>query len=57
MNGSNTYVIRADFESSCGTWWAIGGGGTLAEAIAFAAGSLPAGCAWQLVGWRPVYGD
>jgi hypothetical protein len=36
---------------------AIGGGETLAAAIAFAQGSCPTGATWQPTGWTALYGD
>jgi len=38
-------------------WTAIGGGATVGDALAFAVASSPAGTAWRIVGWSPVYGD
>jgi hypothetical protein len=52
-------VIRADFSTPDGrrTWWAIGGGDSIHEAVAWARDSLPQGEDWRLNGWRPLYGD
>ena len=38
-------------------WNTIGGGDTVAAAIAFARDSCPLDSAWRLVGWDDVYGD
>jgi hypothetical protein len=38
-------------------WTAIGGGDTVAEAIAFAQASAPEGPAWEPLGWTGLYGD
>jgi hypothetical protein len=52
-------VIRADYSTPDGrrSWWAIGGGDTLHEALVWARDSLPPGDDWYLVGWNPLYGD
>jgi hypothetical protein len=56
--GAGQYVLRVDFVGPGGRRWsALGGGATLAEAIGFARDSSPSGVAWELVGWRDVYGD
>jgi hypothetical protein len=39
------------------TWQAIGGGDTLADAVAFAQDSCPTDATWQPVGWSDLYGD
>ncbi len=36
-------------------WTALGGGNTIAEAIAFARDSAPEGRAWEPVSWTEVY--
>ena len=36
-------------------WAALGGGDTIAEAIAFARDSAPEGRAWEPVSWTEVY--
>lgn len=51
-------VLRVDFCSADGhRWSAIGGGPTVAAAIAFARESCPEGSAWSLDGWSALYGD
>jgi hypothetical protein len=51
-------VLAVDFECHGGQRWsAVGGGQTVDDAIAFARGGLPGGCAWQLVGWDYLYGE
>jgi hypothetical protein len=39
------------------TWRAIGGGDTLADAIAFAQDSCPTDATWQPISWNNLYGD
>ena len=52
------HVLRVDFCSPGGRRWsAIGGGPTVAAAIAFARESCPEGSAWSLDSWSPLYGD
>jgi hypothetical protein len=47
-----------DFDSPEGrTWWAVGLGDSLAEAIAFARDSCPTETTWQPVRWNDLYGD
>lgn len=51
-------VLAVDFEAhGGGRWSAVGGGRTVADAIAFARDALPCGFAWQLVGWDYLYGE
>ena len=50
-------VVRVDFESRDGRWSAIGGGETLAEALAFARESLPADRHWRVTRIRELYGE
>lgn len=53
----NAYLLNVDFESRYGDEWsAIGGGESIAEAIAAARGSLPAG-SWSVARWNHLYGD
>jgi hypothetical protein len=55
---SSQYVIRVDFAAPCGRRWsALGGGGTLREAIGFARESCPTGVAWEPIAWNDLYGD
>lgn len=52
----NAYLLNVDFESpDGGEWSAIGGGESVAEAIAAARGSLPAG-RWAAARWNHLYG-
>jgi hypothetical protein len=51
-------VLMVDFTSPRGrTWWAVGLGDTLAEAIAFAQDSCPTGTTWQPTRWNDLYGE
>jgi hypothetical protein len=51
-------IRRLDFEAAGGRRWsAIGGGASLAEAVAFARESLPLGVEWRLVRSAPLFGD
>jgi hypothetical protein len=51
-------VLRIDFESPSGRRWsAIGGGGNIAEAIAFAREAAPTGHYWRVIRVSNVYGD
>jgi hypothetical protein len=53
----NAYLLNVDFESPDGRdWTAIGGGESVAEAIAAARGSLPEG-SWSVARWNHLYGD
>jgi hypothetical protein len=53
----NAYLLNVDFESQDGgDWSAIGGGESVAEAIAAARGALPAG-RWTVARWNHLYGD
>jgi hypothetical protein len=50
-------ILRVEFEAGPERWSAIGGGGSVDEAIAFARESLPTGCRWRAVCWSDLYGD
>lgn len=51
-------VLMVDLISPEGrTWWAVGLGDTLAEALAFARDSCPTDTVWQPVRWNDLYGD
>ena len=51
-------VLMVDFSSPEGrTWWAVGVGDTLAEALAFAQDCCPADTTWQPTRWNDLYGD
>jgi len=39
------------------SWWAVGVGDTLAEALAFARESCPSDATWQPTRWNDLYGD
>jgi hypothetical protein len=57
-NGASPLVLRVDFVSRDGSRWsALGDGASLAEAVAFARESCPAGPDWQPVGWEQLLGD
>ena len=52
------HILTVEFVSPDGRMWqAIGGGDTLADAIAFARDSCPAGTTWQPVGCTDLYCD
>ena len=51
-------ILTVEFASPDGrTWHPIGGGDTLADAIAFAQDSCPTDTTWQPIGWTDLYGD
>jgi len=51
-------VLMVDLISPEGrTWWAVGVGDTLADAIAFAHDSCPTDTTWQPTQWNDLYGD
>ena len=50
--------LMVEFGSPDGrSWQAIGGGDTLADAIAFAQDSCPTDATWQPITWNDLYGD
>lgn len=52
------HILVVEFSSPDGrASQAIGGGDSLAAAIAFARDSCPADATWQPVGWTDLYGD
>ena len=52
------HILSVDFVSPDGSsWQAVGGGNTVAEAVAFARDSCPGDTAWQPAGWADLYGD
>jgi hypothetical protein len=54
----NAYLLNATFESATGEHRsALGGGESVAEAIAAARGELPPEIEWTLVRWSHVFGD
>jgi hypothetical protein len=51
-------VLMVDLESPDGrTWWAVGVGETVTEALAFARDSCPADASWEPIRWNDLYGD
>lgn len=51
-------LVRVEFTSPDGrAWQAIGGGDTLAEAVADARDSCPRHTTWEPVRWLDLYGD
>ena len=51
-------VLMVDFTSPEGrTWWAVGVGDTLDDALAFAQDSCPTDTTWQPTRWNDLYGD
>lgn len=51
-------VVMVDFTSPEGrTWSAVGGGESLADAIAFARDSCPTDTTWRPLDWDDLYGD
>lgn len=54
----NAYLLNVAFESPDGDQRsALGGGESIAEAIASARGELPLGVEWTLARWRHVFGE
>ncbi len=52
------YLLNIDFEAPGGEQWSsVGGGATVADAIASAREALPVGVEWDVVGWNHLYGD
>lgn len=52
------HVLMVEFTSPDGRrWQAVGGGDTLADAVAFARDSCPTDTSWQPVDWNDLYGD
>jgi hypothetical protein len=39
------------------SWWAVGVGDTVAEALAFAGDSCPTDTSWRPTRWNDLYGD
>jgi len=55
---SGQVVLMVDFVSPDGrTWWAVGVGDTLADALAFAHDSCPTDAAWHSTRRNDLYGD
>ena len=54
----NAYLLDVDFESVEGDERsAVGGGESVAEAIAAAREALPTGAGWCVARWNHLYGD
>jgi hypothetical protein len=54
----NSYLLNVTFESPAGERrTALGGGESVAEAIAAARGELPLDVEWTLVRWTHAFGD
>jgi hypothetical protein len=52
------FVLMVDLNSPDGrSWWAVGVGGSLAEALAFARDSCPTDTTWHPTRWNDLYGD
>jgi hypothetical protein len=55
---STQRIIKVSLQAQTGERWdAIGGGGSVDEAIEFAVASAPNDRRWRVVAWRDVYGD
>ena len=53
----NRYLLSVEFETLDGKEWSsVGGGETVAEAIASAREALPHGAEWSVARWNDVYG-
>jgi hypothetical protein len=51
-------ILAVEFRSIDGrSWNAIGGGATVAAAIAWAQECCPGDTSWELVSWEDLYGD
>lgn len=56
--GHAQHILMVEFTSPDGrAWQAVGGGETLADAIAFAQDSCPTNTTWQPIHWNDLYGD
>jgi hypothetical protein len=54
---SSPYVLSVTLRDDAGEEWrAVGGGATLADALAFAGSSAPSGRRWTPVAWEDLYG-
>jgi hypothetical protein len=54
---SSPYVLDVTLRNDAGEeWQAVGGGATLAEALAFAVESAPSQGHWTPVAWEDLYG-
>ena len=53
----NRYLLSVDFASLDGQEWSsVGGGESVAEAIASARDALPLGTDWDVARWNELYG-
>jgi hypothetical protein len=51
-------ILAVEFRSGADhSWHAVGGGPTVAAAIAYARRSCPSDVVWDAVTWNDVYGD
>ncbi len=56
--GPGQVVLMVDLTSPEGrSWWAVGVGDNLADAIAFAQDSCPTDTTWRPLDWNDLYGD
>ena len=54
----NRYLLSVEFASMDGQEWSsVGGGDSVAEAIAAAREALPPGADWNVARWNDLYGD
>ena len=57
-SGRAQHILMVELAAPGGrTWHAIGGGDTLADALAFARDSCPTDATWHPVSWNDLYGD
>jgi hypothetical protein len=58
LRHSEAYLVDVDFEAPDGeSYYAVGGGKTLEDAIASAREALPPGLEWEVVRWNHIYSD
>jgi hypothetical protein len=54
----NRYLLNIEFEGPSGEHWSsVGGGETVADAIASAREALPLGVGWDVARWNDLYGE
>ncbi len=54
----NRYLLNIEFRGPSGEEWSsVGGGETVADAIASAREALPLGVEWDAVHWNDLYGE
>jgi hypothetical protein len=57
-DGFSRYLLSVDFEAAGGEQWSsVGGGESVADAIASAREALPLGVEWDVVRWNDLYGE